>query len=224
MTKKSIQAKMDRPILFRTVSESVYKSSIETGSIWLRSSEYYRNIEDEARVDKSEGVNVARCNFPLNFYPETAQGISLQGNGGIGCEIVPHYIMSLHGTSISDQSRSEFGGRTMGIRCIADLSADILYQVSKQITVSGYRFGQVSYQYTSMCMSHHMNTAAIKLSGNPHVAIKSINTDVLRKNPVEPFISQDEWRITILTVGYLNGDFNAPLKINVDPSHFYDYI
>ena len=69
-----------------------------------------------------------------------------------------------------------------------------------------------------------MATAAIKLDGNPAVAIKSINTDVLRKEPVEPFIFQDEWRIAIFSSGYLNDDPNEPLKINVDPNNFYEYI
>ena len=139
MNKNDIQTGLDRPIIFRTVSESVYKSSLETGSIWLRSSHYYRKIEDEVRVDKSEGVNGAKCLFPLNFNPKSAQAISLQGGGSVGCEIVPHYIMSLHGTSIADDVRKGFGGRTMGIRCIADLSAEVLYQVSKQLPVTGYR-------------------------------------------------------------------------------------
>jgi len=211
-------------MIFRTVSETVYKSSIETGSIWLRSSHYYRNIEDEARADKSEGVNGTKSLFPLNFKPKSAQALSLQGGGSIGCEIVPHYIMSMHGTSIADHVRKEFGGRTMGIRCIADLSAEVLFQVSKQVSVTGYRFGQVAYQYTSLSMSNNMSGAAIALDGNPPVAIKSINTDVLRKEPVQPFILQDEWRITIFISGYLNNDPNEPLKINVDPSHFYEYI
>lgn len=224
MSKNYIQANFDRPFIFRTVNDSVYKKSIEEGSIWLRSSHYYRNIEDQARVDKSEGVNGARTHFPLNLKPKSAQSLSLQGTGSIGCEIIPHYIISLHGTSIADSVRREFGGRTMGVKCIGDLSAEVLFQVSKQISVTGYRYGQVAYQYTSLCMSLSMATAAIRLDGSPPIAIKSINTDVLRKEPIEPFILQDEWRIAVFTSGYLNNDPNEPLKINVDPKHFYEYI
>lgn len=224
MNRNDIQARLDRPIIFRTVGESVYTSTLETGSIWLRSSHYYRSIEDKARVDKSEGVNGTKCLFPLNFKPKSAQALSLRGSGSVGCEIIPHYIISLHGTSIADHVRRGFGGRTMGVRCIAHLSTEVLYQASKQLTVTGYRFGQIAYQYTSLCMSHNMAAAAIKLDGNPAVAIKSINTDVLRKEPVEPFILQDEWRIAIFSSGYLNDDPNEALKINVDPNNFYEYI
>jgi hypothetical protein len=220
----SIETKFDRPIIFRTVDKTVYDSTITNGSLWLRSSHYYRNIEDQTRADKSEGINGTKCSFPLNFKPLSAQAISIQGNGTIGTEIIPHYIISMHGSSILDSVRNEFGGFTMGVKCLADLSAEILYQVSQQLPVHSYRFGQVAYQRTALCMSYNFSSTAIKLDGKPSVAIKSINTDVLRKDPVEPFIQQDEWRIAIFTNGYLNDDPNAPLKINVDPNHFYEYI
>ncbi len=224
MKKNDLKTDLDRPILFRTVDDAVYKSSIEKGSIWLRSSHYYRNIEDEARVDKSEGVNGTKFSFPLRFNPDSAQAISIEGQGSIGCKIIPHYIMSMHGAAIKDSARQGFGGRTMGIKCIANLSAEILYQVSKQLSANGYRYGQVAYQYTALAMSHNPTSDSLKLSGNPSVAVKSVNTDVLRKEPVEPFIFQDEWRIVIFTNGYLNNDPNEPLKINVSPDHFYEYI
>ena len=187
----SIQTKLDRPIIFRTVDKTVYDTTLTSGSLWLRSSHYYRHIEDQTRADKSEGINGTQCSFPLHFKPPSAQALSLEGNGTIGTEIIPHYIISMHGTSITDKVRQEFGGFTMGVSCLADLSAEILFQVSQQLPVTSYRFGQVAYQ---------------------------------RKDPVEPFILQDEWRIAIFTQGYLNNDPNEPLKINVDTKHFYEYI
>ncbi|TMS80107.1 hypothetical protein [Pseudoalteromonas sp. S554] len=220
----NIQTKLDRPIIFRTVDKTVYDSTLTSGSLWLRSSHYYRNIEDQTRADKSEGINGTQCSFPLHFKPPSAQALSLEGNGTIGTEIIPHYIISMHGTSIADKVRQEFGGFTMGVRCLADLSAEILFQVSRQLPVTSYRFGQVAYQRTALSMSHNLNRATLKLDGNPSIAVKSINTDVLRKDPVEPFILQDEWRIAIFTQGYLNNDPNEPLKINVDTKHFYEYI
>lgn len=219
-----LQTDLDRPIIFRTVDEAVYQSTIETGSVWLRSSHYYRNIEDLARKDRSEGVNATKSLFPLRFKPESAQPLTLQGTGSVGREIVPHYIMSMHGASISDACRRQFGGSTLGVRCIARLSAEVLYQASKQLDVHSYRFGQVAYQYTALSMSHNMEGAAIRLDGSPAVAIRSINTDVLRKEPVEPFIQQDEWRIAIFPSRYLDDDPGKPLKINVSPEQFFEYI
>jgi hypothetical protein len=66
--------------------------------------------------------------------------------------------------------------------------------------------------------------AAIDLSGDGPLFLKSINTSVLRKEPVLPFIEQDEWRIVVFTDGYLNNDPLTPPDINVDPGHFYDYL
>jgi hypothetical protein len=57
----------------------------------------------------------------------------------------------------------------------------------------------------------------------PPLYLDPLNTDVLRKQPIRPFIEQDEWRIVIFTEGYLNDDPHAPLQIQVDPSHFYPY-
>ncbi|MFN3188853.1 MAG: hypothetical protein ACK42D_04960, partial [Candidatus Paceibacteria bacterium] len=76
----------------------------------------------------------------------------------------------------------------------------------------------------ALCQSYSANCSAIELTGNPSIYIKSINTDVLRKDPLEPFISQDEWRIAIFPTNYINNDWREPLKINVDPEHFYPYI
>ncbi len=50
----------------------------------MRSSEYYQKIEDLSRQDKSEGVNSTQVRLPLNFAPESAQGIRLMGDGSVG--------------------------------------------------------------------------------------------------------------------------------------------
>lgn len=219
-----IQTDIDRPILFRTVDKDVYQSTIKDGSIWLRSSHYYRNVEDQARSDRAEGINGTKTSIPLRFRRGGGVDVLISGSGSIGCDIIPHYIMSLHGAAISDVCRSEFGGYTFGVRCIARLSAEILYQASKQIDVHGYRYGQVAYQYTVLSMSHNGDSAAIGLGGKPEVCLKSLDTDVLRKEPVEPFIYQDEWRIVIFPLKYLDDDPMKPLKINVSPEHFFEYI
>lgn len=224
MNDPSIKAKLDSPIIFRTCGKEVYEATLSVGSIWLRSSLYYRKTEDVARQDCSEGVNGTSVLFPLHFAPESAQAMTLQGSGSVGQEIILHYLMSMHGASITEATRKDFGGYTLGIRCLADLAADIVYQVSKQISVNGYRYGQVAYQRTALSMSLASYGSAIELGGTPSVHLKSINTEILRKDPVEPFISQDEWRIGIFTSQFLDGDWSKPLKINVDPDHFYPYI
>lgn len=224
MATTKIKTKFDRPIIFRTCDKIVYESTLKSGEIWMRSSHYYRNIENLARQDKSEGVNGTQVLFPLHFSPDSAQGIRWEGEGSVGQEIIPHYIMSMHGTSIAESVRKGFGGFTLGINCIADLAAEIIYKTSQQLSVHSYRFGQVAYQRTALCQSYSAHGAAIELTGNPSVYVKSVNTDVLRKDPVEPFISQDEWRIVIFPTNYLNDDWQEPLKINVDLKHFYPYI
>jgi hypothetical protein len=215
---------LDRPIIFRTVDASVYKNTISTGSIWLRSANYYVNIEDNARCDKSEGSNGTRTLLPLRFHPEGGVQQTYQGGGSIGQEIIPHYIFSMHGTSISEKVHKSFGGYTLGVRCISRLSAEILFEASKVLPVTGYRFGQVSYQYTALCRSHHPYGAAIGMGGKTPEFLKSINSEVLRKEPIKPFIEQDEWRVVIFTNKILDGDINKPLKINVNPDNFYEYI
>lgn len=158
-----IQTKLDRPIIFRTMNKTVYNSTLSNGSIWLRSSHYYRSIENNTRADISEGINSTLCRFPLHFKPKSAQALSLQGNGSIGTEIVPHYIISMHGTSITDKVREEFGGFTMGVKCIADLSSEVIFQVSKQLPVTSYIFGQVKYQRTALTMSYNLSSAPLTL-------------------------------------------------------------
>lgn len=219
----TIKADYDRPIIFRTTSSEVHKKTIETGSIWLRSSEYYRGIEHKVRKDLGEGINATRTEIPLRFKPRRGPQISIQGTGTIGQAIVPHYIMSLHGAGISAEQQQIFGGFTFGLNCISRLSAEILYRVSKIIDVTGYRFGQISYQQTALVRSHSGPGAAIGLGGAPPEYLRSINTDVLRKDPVSPFIEQDEWRIVVFTEDFYKDDPNAPLEIHVEPSHFYEY-
>lgn len=219
-----IRTELDRPILFRTVDADVYERSVREGSLWLRSSYYYRNIEDIARKDRLEGVGGTKTQIPLRFKYENSPELTIQGPGTIGQEIVPHYILSLHGTAVSEQCRRNFGGYTFGVKCIARLAAEVLYQASKQLGVLGYRFGPVSYQHTALCVSHSSQGAAIALGGNPQNILKPIDSEVLRKEPVEPFISQDEWRIVVFPTSYVNSDPNDPLKIAVSPDHFYEYI
>ena len=79
-----IETKFDRPIIFRTFDKLVYESTLKNGEIWMRSSEYYQKIEDLSRQDKSEGVNRTQVRLPLNFAPESAQGIRLMGDGSVG--------------------------------------------------------------------------------------------------------------------------------------------
>ena len=219
-----LKTELDRPIIFRTVGKDIYQSSLREGSVWLRSSHYYRNIEDHSRRDLLEGINGTKSHIPLCFKVESDPELRLDGPGSVGCEINPHYIMSMHGAAISDDCRREFGGCTFGIKCIAKLSAEVLYQASKQLNIHSYRFGQVAYQYTALSMSYNHTGSAIGLGGNPVVSVRSLDTDVLRKEPVAPFIHQDEWRIAIFPTRYLDDDSSKPLKLNVSPDHFFDYI
>jgi hypothetical protein len=56
------------------------------------------------------------------------------------------------------------------------------------------------------------------------VAVRSVDTDVLRKDPVAPFIYQDEWRIAIFPIKYLKDDASTPLELNVSPGQFFEYV
>ncbi|MBM3527857.1 MAG: hypothetical protein FJX62_07180 [Alphaproteobacteria bacterium] len=217
-----ISADFGEPILFRTTNADVYDATLKHGSLWLRSDAYYRNIEDQSRVDTSEGVNSSRPTIPMSFKIENGPSIQIFGPGAIGQKIVPHYIVSLHGSSISAEQIRAFGGHTFGIKNLSKLSAEVLYRASSLIRCNGYRYGSVSYQRTSLCLSRStIGSAAIQLCENPPLYLNPLDTDVLRKDPVSPFIEQDEWRIAIFANGYLDGDANFPLQIKVDPSHFY---
>jgi hypothetical protein len=131
----------------------------------------------------------------------------------------------MHGSSISQTQLTAFGEYTFGVRNIAKLSAEILYRASQTVPCVGYRYGAVYYQHATLALSHsQIGSSAMQVAEKPSVYLNPLNTSVLRKQPVVPFIEQDEWRIVILTTGYAGEDPMAPLKINVDPAHFYPYL
>ena len=222
-----IQSNFDKPILFRTTDKTVHDLTVNNGSLWLRTSRYYRELEDRTRSDKHEGVNTSPMKFPLYFKNSNDVKVNLisDGTGSLGTEIIDHYLVSMHGIGITETIRQEFGGHTIGIKDIDRLAAEILFEASKQLEVHGYRYGPVSYQNTALTRSQHANSSIISIGneGCPEY-IKSMPTDVLRKKPIEPFIFQDEWRIAIFTKNIVSNDFNEPLKINVSPENFYEYI
>lgn len=223
-TAQPLLTEYNEPILFRTVCRDVYEPTLRSGSVWLRSDAYYRKIEDAVRQDVSEGANMSLISYPLYIARHNAPQVTIQGSGEIGVAIRPHYIISLHGLSIAKRLVTEFGGHTFGIKSLSRLSAEILYTASQQIRCSGYRFGAVAYQRTSLGLVLGSNGGgAVQLPGNPPCILTATNTDVLRKDPVQPFIDQDEWRIVVFTNGYLNNDAQEPLKVNVSPDHFFPY-
>ena len=213
--KPTIRSEAEQPIFFRTTSAHVYESTLKTGSLWLRSDQYYRNLEDKIRSDPSEGINSSRLALPLRFEVESGPFITIQGSGEVGQQIVPHYVLSLHGTSITSAQLASFGGYTFGIKCLSSLSAEILDRASSLLECDGCRFGQVSYKYPALAVSRSHVGAAIGLSEFPPMYLNAWSTDVLRKQPTKPFIEQDEWRIVIFTKGYLNANPHVPLQINV---------
>lgn len=219
-----VSAEFDEPILFRTARQDVYEATLATGSLWLMSDQYFREVEDQARSDLSEGVNASTTIVPIWLKPENGPDFQIQGPGHVGQQIRPHYILSMHGSGISAEQLHAFGGCTFGIGSITKLSAEMLYRCSLILKSTGYRFGQVYYQQATLAQSHKSNGAsAIQIGGVPPVYLNPLNTDVLRKQPVAPFIEQDEWRIVVFTEGYLDNDPKVPLQINVAPSHFYPY-
>jgi hypothetical protein len=221
---RKIFADIEEPILFRTTNATVYEATLNSGSLWLRSDRYYREIEDQVRKDDGEGIDSGKTTIPLQFDLPGNSSIAISGDGLIGQEIVPHYILSMHGPSISVEQLHLFGGNTFGIRTISKLSTEILFRSSHLTKCVGYRFGAVYYQYATLARSlRSFGGPAIRLTDNPPVYLNPLITDVLRKLPVKPFIEQDEWRIVIFTKGYLSDDPEMPLRINVDPSHFYPY-
>jgi hypothetical protein len=171
-----------------------------------------------------EGVNTSKLTIPLRIQIPNGPFIHIEGSGDVGQQIVPHYILSLHGTSISHEQLASFGECTLGIKSLSKLSAEILYQSSLLLKCHGYRFGQVFYQHAALAQSHtQIGAAAIKLGGAPPAYLNPLNTNVLRKKPIKPFIEQDEWRVVVFTEEYLNDNPHSPLQINVDPSYFYRY-
>lgn len=220
-----IQTEFDEPILFRTTTKEVCQSTLDTGSLWLRSDKYYRELEDQVRNDALEGGNSGMTHIPLRIQMADGTPFHIEGQGHVGQLMIPHYLVSLHGTSIAPTERDAFGGYTFGVRSLMRLSAEILFQCSKALRCSGYRYGHVYYQYSAFALSLNSNGgAAMKLGDSPAYFLNPVNTDVLRKRPASPFINQDEWRIVVFTEGYLDDDATAPLRINVSPSHFYPYL
>jgi hypothetical protein len=218
-----IQSEFEEPILFRTTDRNVYDATLSNGSLWLRSGKYYRDLEDQIRRDISEGGNYGRVTLPLQLLEENAPQLTISGTGDIGEELPPHYILSLHGPSISEEQRASFGGCTFGIKCITTLTAEIVFRCSSLLRCVAYRYGPIRYQYGTLSRSRRGIGAPICLAHNPPAYLTLVNTDLLRKAPVRPFIEQDEWRIVLMTDGYLDGDGDVPLKLNVDTLNFYPY-
>jgi len=220
-----VQTELGEPILFRTTGREVYENTLRSGSIWLRSDTYYRELEDKVRGDESEGANPGTTNVPLRIRRNDGPEVHIQGSGHIGQLMVPHYLLSLHGTSIAHTERRAFGGYTFGIRSLSQLSAEVLYQSSRQIRCNGYRYGHIYYQYVAFAISlASVGGAAVQVGDNPAHFLNPVNTDVLRKRPIKPFVDQDEWRIAIFTEGYIQDDPSIPLKISVAPEHFFPYL
>jgi len=222
---QSIATDLDQPILFRTTSASIGEQTLNGGSLWLRSDQYYRELEDAVRNDKLEGINSGSTTVPLLLGEQGSGGFQIFGEGAVGKYLSSHYILSLHGSSISNRERNAFGGYTFGVRNLFKLAVDIFYLASRQIECTGYRYGPVAYQRTALTQSlNARGGAAIQFGGFPPRFLNPIDLDVLRKLPIEPFIQQDEWRIAIFTNGYLQGDSTKPLILNVDASHFFPYL
>jgi len=219
-----VRTKLEEPILFRTLKKDVYPQTLSSGSVWLRTNVFYQKLEAEdlSREDRFEGINISGLFTELNI--EGGVCIHCEDGGLIGTEHPTHYIMSLHGLNIREQVRNEFGGYTLGIRSISDLANDVLKQASKQINVTQCGFGQVSYLYHGLHRTRANSTGIIVnyfVDGVSENLVQH-NPNVFTKSPIEPFISQDEWRIVLHTDNVLDGDPMAPLKIKVDPSHFYE--
>jgi hypothetical protein len=211
----------EQPILFRTTTREVYDSTLSTGSLWLRSDRYYRELEDETRRDLSEGGNYSRTILPLRLQ-DNGPNLTISGDGEIGEELPPHYIVSLHGPSISGEQRDLLGGCTFGIKNIVRLAAEIVYRASSLLNCSGYRYGPIQYQYGNLGRTRRVAGVPLGLS-NDSGSLGLINPEFLRKLPIMPFIEQDEWRIIVLTDGYLDDAGKAPLELNLETSHFYPY-
>lgn len=127
-----------------------------------------------------------------------------------GVNLHPAYIISLHGVAIKDKTREDFWGYTFGVKSFRRLGYELAHKASKQVNVTGLELGQVSYQYSA----YRIQTGSLSL----------INSSPFRKDPIEPFISQDEWRIVIHVKNYIDNNPNVPLKLEVDPNHFFRYI
>ncbi|TFH89130.1 hypothetical protein [Vibrio ouci] len=220
-----IKADFDEPFLFRTASKLVCDNTLKNGEIWLRTNLYYQQIEDKARVDNNEGLSSSKIEFPISVKSDNGVFIDISGDrtGTMGTNVPPHYLISLHGTSISKQQHTDFGGVTFGISSFSVLTKQIIEETSKQIKVLGYQAGPVSYQFTSLVQTEKRNGAILEITDNPPHYLSTVDMTALRKEPILPFIEQDEWRIVVFTNGFIKGDHLAPLKLKVDKNLFYEY-
>src|SRR5687767_4472029 len=100
--RSAVSSDLDEPIIFRTTTSAISQATLATGSLWLRSDHYYRTIEDTARKDDAEGFNGSKLVVPLRIASHNGPTIQIHGDGQIGQQIVPHYILSMHGSSISE--------------------------------------------------------------------------------------------------------------------------
>lgn len=219
-----ILADRDHPILFRTVNEFVFKSTLETGSVWLRSDQYYRRIEDKVRQDSAEGLNGGLTALPLRLsLDRPGSEATFQGGGKIGQFLPPHYILSLHGSSISPGQHASFGGFTLGVKSIIRLAEDIYEKAKKVIGEHQWFCGHVAYQRAALMLTVDSRAPVIYGLDAP-LAIAVYRPAIMRKDPVWPFIEQDEWRIVLFPEQYLDNDPDTPIRLTVDPNHFYPYL
>jgi hypothetical protein len=100
---------------------------------------------------------------------------------------------------------------------------EVVAEVSKSVDVIKCSYGPVKYQYAALKLSRSSQGSNIELSETPPMHLKIFNSDTLRKRPIEPFISQDEWRIVVFIKSYYKDDPELALKINVRASNFYPY-
>jgi hypothetical protein len=218
----SVQSDLELPLVFRTTTEKVYRSTTDTGEIWLRSDEYFRKFEDKVRNDELESLSAGKHRFPLRLPSGPLQQI--EGDGHLAESLAPHYILSLHGTSIAEPIRQEFGGFTFGVTSIDLLARHVFSECSKRISCHQWNWNQVVYQHSALRISADEKGAPFQFANDPSRCLRIYNPHAFKKRPVYPFTEQDEWRIVIWTNGYLNEDPNAPFKVRVPPSLFYRYL
>jgi hypothetical protein len=226
MANDYIKTNYDEPILFRTLKDKdVYENTKEKGSLWLRTGEYYQQLEDKIRSDKLEGVSAANPTFQLAIKTENNVEFNIicDESSTLSQTNIPHYIISLHGTNISKEQHTDFGAMTLGIKSLSSLMKEVVAEVSKSVDVIKCSYGPVKYQYAALKLSRSSQGSNIELSETPPMHLKIFNSDTLRKRPIEPFISQDEWRIVVFIKSYYKDDPELALKINVRASNFYPY-
>lgn len=220
----SVQSDLDLPLVFRTTKEKVYQSTTQTGDIWLWSDEHFRKLEDKVRNDELESLSAGKHLFPLFLSAPSGTPLHLHGDGSLAEQLNPHYILSLHGSSIAEHIREKFGGFTFGVTSIDLLARHIFSECSKQISCNQWNWNQVAYQHSALRISADDRGAPLQFGHNPSRCLRIYNASPFKKRPVHPFTEQDEWRIVIWTNAYLNEDPNAPLVVRVPPSLFYRYL